>query len=217
MSRIVRKSTLLSLLAVVCLLPASSCCFSSLGNLVLASIDWVLDPKDSQEPELTDPICSCSLVTESCPLYILHDAPEPYCPSFTRYCCELEPIAALLLPLNITGGGIWASRTSLARRGENKRAVESCMCTRYLLPCPVQIYATNHTSGEFFECSFFYRFCCDREVLRDAILPFVANPDQEPAGEGAQEQQKAQGVGNETKENPEEQGSGTWWWVPSWG
>lgn len=90
------------------------------------------------------------------------------------------------------------------------------MCTRYLLSCPVLIYATNHTHGSFFECSFFYRFYCDMEVLRDAILPFVANPDQEPAREDTEGQLKPQEMENETNGDPEEEGSDSWWWVPSW-
>lgn len=216
MSRSIYKTMLMSVLAVVCLLPASSCCFSSLGNLVLASIDWFMGPNASQDLKFNEPICSCALVTESCPLYILHDAPEPYCPSYTRYCCELEPIAALLQPRNVTTGGIWASRTALARRGMVARVVESCKCTSNLLPCSVQIYSTGHSSSELFDCSFLYRFCCDRKVLRDAILPFVANPNQESPEEDIQGQQEPQDVGNEEKEDPGTQASGSWWSIPSW-
>lgn len=218
MFRIDRKSVFLSLLAVVCLLPASSLCFSSLGNLVLASIDWMIDSNHSQEPERVEPMCSCSIVTQSCSLYILHDAPEPYCPTYTRYCCELEAIAALLLPRNDSEEEIWATRAAavLTKREKGKRAVESCKCTNYLLPCPVEVYLPNRSFSELFECSFFHRFCCDGKVLTDAILPFVANPYQEPSGEDTRGQENPQDMGNETDEDPGTQGSDSWWWPSSW-
>lgn len=212
MSRNHPKLMFLSVLVVVLLIPASSCSFSSLGKLMLTSIDWLMGPNDSKELQRPEPICSCAFVMGHCPVFVLHDAPEPYCPAYTRYCCKIEPLAALLLPHNVTGRGIWASRTALARSEKATRAIESCTCTKYLMPCPVQIYPEN----EFFDCPFFYRFCCDESVLRDAILPLVANPDQEPLAEGTQGQQKPQDVGKETAGDEEKQGTGSWWSVPSW-
>lgn len=208
MSRTIHKSVLLSVLAVVCLLPASSCCFSSLARAVLDSFGWYSSPNASQEAKVSEPICSCALLTEPCPLYILHDAPEPYCPPFTRYCCQLEPIIALVQPRNVTDEGILASRISLARSGRAASALKSCKCRVPLLPCHVQIYSTIHTSSELFNCTPYFHFCCSIPVLRDVILPFVANQHQELFEKDTQGQNEPQVA------KPKD--SGSWWRAAVW-
>lgn len=202
-------------LALLCLIPAGDCCIPSVGRTVLSPLYWMTG-SSSPESKRTGPVCSCSLLTEPCSLYVLHSAPEPYCPLYTRYCCDLGLLAAILPPSNVTGKWSNPPPAALAGSGKAIRALDYCGCTNYLLPCPVRLYETSQVASGWFQCPYYYRYCCGADVLRDVILPYVSSLDQEPhqGTENTQEQLKYQGILEEPRKEVET--GGWWWWVPDW-
>ncbi|MPC33625.1 hypothetical protein E2C01_026980 [Portunus trituberculatus] len=197
------------------LITARDCCITSVGQTVQSSLEWVTEVNPSAESRRAGPVCSCTLLTEPCSLYVLHDFPEPYCPLYTRYCCDLELLAAILPPASQSQRGN-TSTLPAAQAGKSKaqRALESCGCTSYLLPCPVHIYENNLVLSGWFECQYFHRYCCGAGVLADVLLPYVDSPEhqqqEETATAGEDEQQRPQG---EPLRDAAAEGASWWAWV----
>ena len=196
MARKVSKA--LWVLTVLWVITTKDCCISSVRRTTFTSFGFSQSPQSR-----TEPVCSCSLLTEYCSLYLLHDAREPYCPLYTRYCCDLELLSAVLPPSNVTYKGNKTPPATQARSSEALRALDSCGCTNYLLPCPVRFNENTGVSNGWFQCPYFYRYCCGVGVLSHVVLPYVANPEPEVTV-STQEQDK-----NEDSEAAS-------WWGFSW-
>ncbi|XP_063877608.1 uncharacterized protein LOC135109819 [Scylla paramamosain] len=184
--------------AVLWLITARDCCITYVGQTVQSSLDWVKGVHPSAEARRAGPVCSCTLLTEPCSLYVLHDLQEPYCSLYTRYCCDLDLLAAILPAANQSQlNNTNSPPVAPARSSKAQRALESCGCTNYLLPCPVHIYENTLVLSGWFECQYFHRYCCGVGVLRDVLLPYVASPEHQQqegtAAAGKDEQQGPRG------------------------
>ena len=194
---------------------ATDCCITSVGQTMQSSFNWVTGVSPSAESRRAGPVCLCTLLTEPCSLYVLHDMREPYCPLYTRYCCDLDLLSAILPPATQSQRDNTSTLPAAqAPRSKAQRALETCGCTRYLLPCPVHIYENTHVLSGWFECQSLHRYCCGARVLTDVLLPYVANPEHyEQEGTATTGEDEQQGPREEPlRETAAEEAS--WWeWV----